>query len=224
MVLYVSPNSIVYEFDDPNSLGGTMQFYLWTALLQPLPGEVERAVIDNQVNEICDTIEEQFDGLLKNPRLVPVGEKCALEFKRKYDLLKDNRLIPYFKRGWLNHQKKKNMDRMVSDFRRVGGSFHKYLRFRVEVGSDLDGAAYRDEQRKRVGTLKNKVWLSAAHYDGPLFRWNLPGAKVTGMTGKTNYHGIYVFRITAARPFGDFPLTPITDKIERERELKELGI
>jgi len=191
----------------------TMHFHLWYALIAPMSDRTERNAIDKQIKQISSTVEKRFDKALDNPRLIPVAQKYAAEFQKKYNLVKDNRFFSYFKRAWYKSKRERLINKLNDGIKRIGNNFQVDVVNRL---SPISQQEYIEEQEIYFYTLKSKVWMAAAHFDGPMFNWHLPDAEIDSKRGAPNKHDVYNNRILKIVPFKDFPWKkPLTDEEKR---------
>ncbi|MEN8127709.1 MAG: hypothetical protein ABFR90_07870 [Planctomycetota bacterium] len=95
----------------------SFQWYLWSAIITPLPDAIEREVIDSQVDELSKLIENQLDAVItQHPRLKPAGEKHTELFRNSYKSNKDNRFVPYYKKAMLPCQFKLAMEKIKNEW------------------------------------------------------------------------------------------------------------
>lgn len=186
-------------------LGATMRWYLWLALTQPMPDEVERAAIDAQVREVAGFVEHNFDEALANPRLIPFASKEAASLLRTYETTKDNRLFPSFKRVLLPHEYARLRRKLNEAVARVTASF------REEVGAlerkpaaERDDATYKRLQDLYVYTLRVALLQELTYFDRPMLRRHLPDSRITTCYGQMNRHNVYVFVVGKWMPFPDY--------------------
>jgi hypothetical protein len=186
----------------PERSADTLRWYLWVAFTQAPPHPIERAFIDRQVDEFSDYMEKTINDLSEGRDLPLLGTPYVAQFRERYRLLRDNRLVPYFKQVYLEN-----------DWFRVDGCKPEIADYVKLLRSDLDrnpGARTGAALSRRMRVMHE---LNARHVEeellgallgfqpAPAALRQLPSRTVTGYGLGANPAGYWTFRINKTQPF-----------------------
>jgi hypothetical protein len=94
----------VDRVDDGDALRHSMRWYLWNAVTCAKPVPLERRYIDLQISEVMAKLEARLDVFSVHPKCTTDPNEFVTRFVETYQILKDNRFVPYFKRVMFDYE------------------------------------------------------------------------------------------------------------------------
>ncbi len=198
----------------------TMRWYLWIAVMQRLPCEIERKHIDTDVEASAKEIEKTIDTIITHPRLLPVGVTYAKQFRESYAALKTNRFVSSFKRVRLEHERKKTATLLTEQLRQLSASWREDM---AALDALPAGRAplgrYIAKQAEHARTVSDVLILAHTLYDRPAMRQCFTDELIMLSRATVNKKGYCVFRVRRVIPYKQLPsVGPGTGKSTKRRE------
>jgi hypothetical protein len=190
---------------NPEEAADSVLWYLWVGFTQPLPHPVERAYIDRDIEEYARRVQEVIDSLSEGYALPALGARYADRFRRSYLLLGDNRLVPYFKRACLPHQRARVAKRCedIPEFVRKLRSGHALSPIRQTEGASAEHMeALHRANASHVWFSLLRAYLSDA--PSPARLRQLPEREVVTCGMGLNDLGMWAYSISSSRPIPPF--------------------
>ena len=197
--------SLPFAAKSNRAIEDTLTWYLWGALVRPVPSKVERRVIDQQVERFAKLMEGELDkALAPHPGFKPVGAACGKKFREFYRDYRGNRFVPYFKEAMLPYQESNEWRVLREDWRELSEGIVDAADYHQRRGpSDIDQRLEREIDAYMTSLLVC-LYARLTAYDRPGFRIHLPNRVVYKCNATLRKHGLYVFCVKGTKPIAPF--------------------
>ena len=199
------PSYWKYSFPRPISnsqtLTNTFSWYLWGAIVRPVPDRYERKLIDRQMEEYARMIERNFkEAITLHPKFNIPASSDAERLRNSYQKLKNNCFIPYFKVAMLPFEQRWTQVRLAKSWAKIKQSLvlraKGYDKKRDSVWPDQHWTDYEQVQKIMVMA---PLFLCITYYDRPGTRIHLPSWWVHYNSSTLTADWIYAFTVEGAR-------------------------
>lgn len=166
----------------------SLTWYLWSSLIRSNPDKYEEEIIDKQIAACSRFIENAAKELKLNSVSLQMSDK----FKSKFQELRHNRFVPYYKNALLPFELKKNKDIYIEKWRTRIDAYRKMPSLK------------KDELTRQLEVLVGDMINILSINEKPVFRSHLPGSVISscGHTVTKNY--IMVFSVSGIQTKGPY--------------------
>jgi len=201
-ILHDLPDFLYYllppmEKRSPTDRRNTTRWYLWNAITLIPPGKIEKHFIEKQIRQRADEIKKIINDIFTYRSLDPNGMKYKKLFLKHYELAKDNRFFPYFKRIVLKTELKNFCSIKQSTIESYANSWKDDIKWIKERFSNRQRIykQLKQEQETYAKHIYSWGFCDLVHGLSPVKGRCIPGDNVKSSSGDMNKHGFWYFTI-----------------------------
>lgn len=184
------PMFFVRQAHEIRELRPTLRWYLWYAIIEPIPSDFERKVIESQIRYMVRTSFDPDDSVPLSGEYKTRLSKGMAPWLELFGRLRDNRFVPYFKQACVPHLFSLSCQSLQKDALQQLDRLIKQLDLLRE--QDASNVDYQRLFDTTVFFSTVGVYANYLAWDRPAFKF-LPDRSFASDSGTMNKYNVYTF-------------------------------